>query len=210
MIGSKLKAPLIWGGLALLMVVPVVAAGFSPYLSYRNAVYIIAGFAGIVGLALLLPQPLLAARYLPGLSPPQATRLHRWVGSGLVLCVALHVGGLYLTSPMDTLDVLLLRAPTPFAVHGFLAMWGVILTALLVLFRRRLPLSPRLWRWAHNALALGVVITTYIHAARIEGAMSPLTKTILLVAVLLANLVVILDLRLVRPILTRHRLTGRS
>ena len=184
------------------MVGPVIVAGFSPYLAYRGLPYIAGGFAGILALALLLPQPLLAAGYLPGVTPARAARWHRRIGTALVILVAVHVGGLYLTSPMDTVDVLLLRAPTPFSVHGFLAMWGVILTAGLVLMRRKVP--PRVWRWVHNGLALAIVITTAIHAARIEGAMEPVTKTILIAAVITAAIAALGDLRLVRPMRRRR------
>ena len=192
----QLRSAVIWAGVAALMAGPVALAALSPYLAYRSAVYILGGFAGILALALLLPQPLLAAGYLPGVTPGRALRWHRRVGAALVACVAVHVGGLYLTSPMDTLDVLLLRAPTPFSVHGFLAMWGVILTVGLVAMRRRVPLW--LWRWLHNGLALGVVITTSIHAARIEGAMEPVSKFILLAAVLGVTVAGVVDLRVIR------------
>lgn len=197
--------PLAWGAVLAVMIVPVVLAAFNPWLAYRNAAYIVGGFAGILCLSLMLLQPLLAAGYLPGLSPVAATRWHRRIGTLLVAFVAVHVGGLYLTSPMDTVDVLLLRAPTPFSVHGFLAMWGIVITALLVVLRRRLGLPPGLWRWLHNALALGVVVTTCIHAARIEGAMGAASKAVLLAAVLMATLAALLDLRLLRPIVLKRR-----
>ena len=131
----RMTALLIWGAVLALMVGPVIVAGFSPYLAWRDAAYILGGFAGIACLSLMLAQPLLAAGYLPGLSPAMAVRWHRRVGTLLGIGVAVHVGGLYLTSPMDTIDVLLLRAPTPFSVHGFLAMWGILATALLVALR---------------------------------------------------------------------------
>ncbi|WP_428927437.1 hypothetical protein [Marinibacterium sp. SX1] len=204
---GAIRAALAWALVAGLMVGPVVVAAFSPYLAWRSAAYVIGGFAGILCLSLMLIQPLLAAGYMPGLAPALARRWHRRIGTGLVALVAVHVGGLFLTSPMDTLDVLLLRAPTPFAVHGFLAMWGIVLTALLVALRRRLArrtiLSDTAWRWLHNLLALGVVATTCIHAARIDGAMGPVSKAVLLVAVALAGGLAALDLRLLRP--ARHR-----
>ena len=65
-------------------------------------------------------------------------RWHQWLGVAIVRVVALHVGGLYVTSPEDTTDALLLVSPTPFSVYGVTAMWGIVATAILVLFRRRL------------------------------------------------------------------------
>jgi len=58
---------LIWIGLGLLLLVPLLVAAFSPLLAYREAIYILAGFAGVAAMGFLLLQPLLAGGYLPGL-----------------------------------------------------------------------------------------------------------------------------------------------
>ncbi len=196
---------MIWAGVIAVMAVPVVVAAFSPYLSYRNAVYIIGGFAGIVCLSLMLIQPLLAAGYMPGLRGQAGRRWHRWLGVAIVVCVVLHIVGLYLTSPPDTLDALLLVAPTPFSVYGVTAMWGVVLTAILVFLRRRMGLRYSVWRLIHNALALVVVVATVIHAVQIEGAMGTATKWGLCIAVLVATGVTLVDLRVVKPLLQGWR-----
>jgi Ferric reductase like transmembrane component len=194
----------LWTLLALAMGVPILLAATSPLLAYRNAAYIIGGFAGIICLSLLLIQPLLAGGYLPGFRLTQERRWHRRIGAGIIACVVLHVAGLYVTSPPDALDALLLVAPTPFSVYGVTAMWGVVLTALLVALRHRLRLSPSAWRLIHNALALAVVVSTVVHAVQIEGAMEAVSKWGLCVAVLIATGMVLLDLRLLRPILRRR------
>jgi predicted ferric reductase len=186
------------------MIAPVVIAAFSPYLASRSVPYIVGGFAGIVGLSLLFLQPLLPADYLAGSKGPAGRRWHRWVGVGIVLAVALHVGGLYVTSPDDTTDAVLLVSPTPFSVYGVLAMWGVVATAILVLFRRRLGLRYSVWRLIHNGLAAIVVVATVIHSLQIEGAMEPGSKSLLCIAVVAATGVALLDLRVVRPILKRR------
>lgn len=203
---TRLPGWAIWGLVALIMGVPVVVAGLSPYLAYRNAAYILGGFAGIIALSMLFLQPLLAAGYMPGLRGPRGRRVHARLGAVLVLCVVLHVGGLFVTSPPDTLDALLLVSPTPFSVYGVTALWGIVITALLVGFRRRLRLAPQLWRWLHNGLAFVVVVATVIHAVQIEGAMGNVSKALLCIAVLLATAASLLDLRVLRPILqSRHR-----
>jgi uncharacterized protein (TIGR03382 family) len=181
------------------MIVPVAVAAFSPYLPSRNLAYIVGGFAGIVGLSLLVLQPLLPAGYLAGSEGPAGRRWHRWLGVAIVVAVALHVGGLYLASPPDTIDALLLVSPTPFSIYGVTAMWGVVATALLVLFRRRLDLRHSVWRLIHNGLAAVGVVATVIHALQIEGAMELSSKWVLCMAVLAATGVVLLDLRVVRP-----------
>ena len=207
----QVPAVLGWGGVAAVMIAPVVIAAFSPYLESRSVPYIVGGFAGIVGLSLLFLQPLLPAGYLAGSKGPAGRRWHRWVGLAIVLAVALHVGGLYVTSPPDTIDALLLVSPTPFSVYGVTAMWGVVATAILVLFRRWLGQRYPVWRLIHNGLAAIVVVATVIHALQIEGAMEPGSKWMLCIAVVAATGVALLDLRLVRPILNRRdRAPNRS
>ncbi len=200
---------LIWGGLGVVMIAPALIAATSPYLEYRNLPYIVGGFAGIVCLSLFVIQPLLAAGYLPGSRRAVERRWHRWIGAAIVLCVVLHVGGLYLTSPPDTLDALLLVAPTPFSVYGVLAMWGVVATAALALLRRRSGLRYPTWVLLHNALALVVVVATAIHALQIEGAMETTSKRLLCLAVLATTVVALLDLRIVKPLARWRRKTPK-
>ncbi len=200
----------IWLLLTAAMLVPILIAATSPYLAYRNLAYIVAGFAGIAALSLLLVQPLLAAGYLPGPGAATERQWHRWVGAAIVVCVVLHVGGLYVTSPPDTLDALLLVAPTPFSVYGVLAMWGIVVTAVLVLLRRRLGLRYSTWRLIHNGLAAIVVAATVIHALQIEGAMEIVSKWALCLAALVATGATLLDLRVVRPLLKRRERPEKS
>ena len=207
----RVPAVLGWGGVAAVMIAPVVIAAFSPYLESRDVPYLVGGFAGIVGLSLLFLQPLLPAGYLAGSKGPAGRRWHRRVGVAIVLAVALHVGGLYVTNPPDTIDALLLVSPTPFSVYGVTAMWGVVATAILVLLRRWLGLRYSVWRLIHNGLAAIVVVATVIHALQIEGAMEPGSKSMLCIAVVIATGVALLDLRVVRPILKRRdRAPSRS
>lgn len=196
----RITVALIWVGLVLAILTPVLVATTSPYLASRNLPYIVGGFAGIICLSLFVIQPLLAAGYLPGLTLANERNWHRWIGTAIVLLVAMHVGGLYLTSPPDTLDALLLVAPTPFSVYGVLGMWGVAVTAVLVALRRRLGLSYSTWFLIHNVLALTVVLATIIHALQIEGAMEIVSKWMLCLTALTATSVVILDLRVIKPL----------
>ncbi|MEM8798101.1 MAG: ferric reductase-like transmembrane domain-containing protein [Pseudomonadota bacterium] len=191
----KARTILIWGLLAAVIAIPVAAAGMSPLLAWREPIYIVAGFAGVIGLALMLMQPLLAGGYLPGLPVMQSRQVHRWTGGLLVLSVALHVGALWIVSPPDVIDVLLFRSPTPFSVWGVVAMWAVFLAAFLATFRRRLKLRPRIWRMAHTALAAVIVVGTVVHAFLIEGTMETVSKVGLSALVVLATLRVIYDLR---------------
>lgn len=170
-----------WCGLCAAVIVPIGAAAYSPLLQWREPIYIIAGFAGIVGLALLLVQPLLAGQYLPGLQGPKGMRVHRATGALLVAAVVVHVLALWVTSPPDVVDALLLVSPTPFSIWGVLAMWAIFLTALLAVFRRKL--SPQSWRMVHIALGLLIVGGTVAHALLIDGTMETITKIALCVLV---------------------------
>ncbi|WP_299965693.1 ferric reductase-like transmembrane domain-containing protein [uncultured Roseobacter sp.] len=189
------RSVLIWGVVASGLAFPIAAAALSPLLAWREPVYIIAGFAGIVGLALLLMQPLLAMGYLPGLDQRRGRRVHRFLGAALVLMVIVHVAGLWLTSPPDVVDALLFVSPTPFSVWGVIAMWIVFAVAALAVMRRPLRLSPRIWRRLHLGAAAVIVTTTILHAVLIEGTMEQVSKYGLSVLVATATLAAVLGVR---------------
>lgn len=187
------RATLIWAALATVIGVPIAVAATSSLLEWRDPVYIVAGFAGIVLLALVLVQPLLIGGYLPGLSATHGRRAHQWIGAALVLAVALHVGGLWITSPPDMIDALLFASPTPFSPFGVIAMWAIFAVAFLAAFRRRLELRPRTWRLAHMVLAVVIVAGGLVHALLIEGTMEPVSKAVLCALVLVATMKVMID-----------------
>ena len=190
--------------LALVVVSPVIAAAMSPLLAWRQPVYIIAGFAGVLAMIFLLIQPLLAGGYLPGLTGRRARLIHRIVGGTLVLAILIHVGGLWITSPPDVIDALLFVSPTPFSVWGVIGMWALFLTAFLAAFRHRLRLRPDFWRLAHTGLAIVIVVASVVHALLIEGTMEIYTKIILCVLALVATAKTIFDLK-VWVVRTRRR-----
>lgn len=202
-INLRLLKYAVWAVLACLIFFPIGIASINPLLGYRELVYVIGGMAGITALAVLLIQPLLAGNYLPGVNNKQARLLHRWLGSALILMVILHVGGLYLASPMDALDALLLIAPTPFSVYGVIGMWAVIVTAVLVALRTRLPIRYATWRVIHNTVAVVIAVTTVVHALMIEGAMGSISKLVLCTCVLLATGITILHQRIIKPLLEK-------
>jgi hypothetical protein len=199
------RATLIWAALAIAICAPIAAAAASPLLEWRGPIYILAGFAGVVGLGLLLVQPLLIGGYLPGPSPYRRRRAHQWIGGLLVIAVVIHVGGLWITSPPDMIDALLLISPTPFSPFGVIAMWAIFAVALLAAFRARLGLRPRTWRIAHMLLAVVIVVATVAHGLLIEGAMETVSKATLCALVLAATIKVMVDLRVWRrPAMSRR------
>jgi predicted ferric reductase len=189
---SSARAALIWAVIAAAIGVPILLAATSPYLQWRDAIYIAACFAGIIGLGLLLVQPLLIAGYLPGLSAFRARSVHHWIGGALVLAIVVHVAGLWITSPPDMLDALLFRSPTLFSPFGVVAMWAIFATAILALFRRRLGLQT--WRITHLSLAAVIVGGSVVHGMLIEGTMETISKAALCALVVLATVKVIVDL----------------
>ncbi len=196
-----LRAVSVWLAVAAAIVVPLGIAAASPLLQWRQPVYVVAGFAGIVALGLLLIQPLLAGGYLPGLPVRRGRLVHRVVGAGLVLAVIVHVAGLWITSPPDVVDALTFTSPTPFSDWGVIAMWGVFAAALLAVLRDRL--RPRAWRIGHSAAVALVVVTSVVHAVLIEGTMGTVSKLVLCLLVVAALVRVLIDLRVWR--LARRR-----
>jgi len=171
------RALLIWTGLAVALFWPLASAATSEYLAWRDPIYITAGLAGVVALCLLLVQPLVARGWLPGLHLWYGRRVHRVLGVLLVAAVVLHVAGLWITSPPDVIDALLLRSPTPFSLWGVGAMWALFSAALLSMLRLRL--SPRAWRVGHTSLVSIVVLGGVLHAMLIEGTMDMTSKAVL-------------------------------
>lgn len=204
------RAVLVYGALALAIAAPIAVAGMSPYLAWRGPIYIASGFAGIAALALLLIQPVLAGGYLPGLTPRQGRVIHRWTGILLVVLVIGHVAGLYVTSPPDALDALLLRSPTPFSIWGVIAMWALFAAASLAALRSLFRLGPRVWRVGHSALAALVVIGTVGHVLLVDATMGPLSKAAFCTLVCVATIKVLIDLRAWALLLRRHPSADRA
>lgn len=163
----------------MIVIIPVVLAGMSPQLQWRRAPYIIAGFAGVLAMGLLLLQPLAILGYLPGFSALESRRFHRLIGMKILLAIIIHVGGLWITSPPDVIDALTFSSPTPFSVWGVLAMWAVLLTALLAMLRKPLRLRPKTWRNLHLVMAAVIITGTIVHALLIEGTMETNSKIVL-------------------------------
>jgi predicted ferric reductase len=177
-------AVVIWAGLIGAAAIPLVLAASSPLLAWRDPVYEIAGYAGIMALCIMLFQPLLAAGYLPGMPKHRGRRVHRVMGVSLVAAVMLHVIALWVTSPPDVIDVLLFSSPAPFSVWGAIAMWAVFGAAFLAAVRRHLRVRWQVWRLYHTGVATAAVVGTVLHVLLIEGTMETISKLMLCLLVL--------------------------
>ncbi|MGL4242514.1 MAG: ferric reductase, partial [Beijerinckiaceae bacterium] len=109
--------------------------------------------------------------------------------------IVVHVVGLFITSPPDAIDALLLRSPTPFSPWGVAAMWAAFGAAALAALRGPLRIRPRVWRIAHTALAAVIAVGSVVHALLVEGAMEPILKAAFCALVLAATAKVVIDLR---------------
>ncbi|NKB53381.1 MAG: ferric reductase [Rhizobiaceae bacterium] len=199
---NLIRTTLTWCALAVIIAVPVIAAATSPLLAWRDPIYIAAGFAGIIAMVLLFLQPLLIGGLLPGLPAPLNRNIHRWVGSGLILAVVIHVAGLWVTSPPDVVDALLFMSPTPFSSWGVIAMWTAFGAALVIIFRRRMP--AQFWRLGHTVLVAITVVGSVVHALLIEGTMEAYSKSALCGLVLVVTIMAVTKLR-VWTVLVRRR-----
>ena len=178
-----MRRTLIWLGVLIAVGVPLALAASSPLLAWRQPIYIVAGFAGVLGLGLLLLQPLLIIGHLSGLARLSGRQLHRWVGVAFILAILVHVGGLWITSPPDVIDALTFTSPTPFSNWGVIAMWAAFAAAFLALYRKRVHL--RTFRLGHTVLVAITVVGTTAHAMLIDGTMEPISKTVLCLLVFL-------------------------
>jgi predicted ferric reductase len=185
----------IWLLVGAALVAPVALAATSPLLQWREPVYILASFAGIGAFALMVLQPLLAAGLLPGVAIGHGRRVHRWLGVSIVVGVVVHVLALWLTSPPDVIDALLLVSPTPFSDWGVMAMWAIFAAASLALLRRPLRLRPATWRIGHTVLVAVAVIGSAVHALLVDGTMETVSKAILCLLVLAGTAAAIYRLR---------------
>lgn len=170
-------------------------ASASPLRAGRDAPYILGSMTGILALALLLLQPVLAAGLLAGYSLVKQRRWHRWIGGTITTAVLLHIAGLYITSPDDLTDALLLVAPTAFSVYGVIGLWAVLITAILAVLRKPLGVRYSVWRIVHSVLAAIIVVASVVHALMIEGLMGSISKFVLCMAIVLATASVLFYLR---------------
>lgn len=189
----QIRAFFVWSAFVAAFIIPIFVAALSPQLQWRDPIYIVAGFAGVIAMSLLFIQPIMIGEYLSGLSARTYRKVHRLVGGVLVGAVLLHVIGLWITSPPDVIDALLFASPTQFSIWGVIAMWAVFISALLAMSRKRFRIKLRIWRIAHMALALTIVSGSVAHAMLIEGTMGIVSKTVICVFVVLATLSVIIS-----------------
>jgi len=181
--------------LFIAMALPVGAAVMSPLHEWRDAIYIAASFAGIIGMALMLLQPALIAGYLSWISPRRSRRIHQSIGVAIAVLVTLHVAGLWITSPPDVIDALLFVSATPFSNWGVLAMWAIFFSLILTTLRHKISVLARTWKLVHRTLAFIIIVGTVVHAMLIDGAMETISKSVLCLLLLITTVMTLIKLR---------------
>ncbi|RWR20106.1 hypothetical protein D2T30_11740 [Sinirhodobacter populi] len=109
------------------------------------------------------------------------------MGAAILALALAHVAGLWLYSPEDITDALLLRALTTFSAWGVAGFAGLLAAGIVSTLRRQIP--PRIWRPLHLGLAVASALCAVIHAWLIFGVIEPNNKA-LLCLVILASLAV--------------------
>ena len=175
---------------------PIIAAAFSPYLAWREPIYILAGFAGIIGMCLLLMQPRTGGALVAGAVARDQPPLAQVVRSGPCRCYRDPCRRLWITSPPDVVDALLFVSATPFSAWGVIAMWAGFGAAALGIFRQRLNTAVQgLAAGSCRSLATVTILGSVIHALLIEGTMEVMTKFALCVLVVLVSVGTLTKLR---------------
>jgi predicted ferric reductase len=154
--------------------------------------------AGVVALSLLILQVLLPTPWLGRLFAGRDLSVHRLLGLAVAAVVLAHVVGLYLSSPDDIRDALVLAAPT-YSRLGVLAAWCVVLSVALALARRRLGLTYSDWQILHAALAVAIVGNAVAHTVMIRGTLDGPVELLLCAAAVVAVSAAFVHRLVIRP-----------
>jgi predicted ferric reductase len=163
---------------ALLLLLPTVLAATSPLQTGRDTIWIVGTLAGVLAMSLLVMQVLLPSGWLNFLVNDHKITWHRVLGISITVLVLAHVVGLYLYSPDDIGDALILAAPT-YSRLGVLSAGCLLLSLVLALARQKLPLIYTDWQILHSALAVAVVGTAIAHVAMLQGTLDGFAEGLL-------------------------------
>jgi hypothetical protein len=175
--------------LATLVMLPTLLAALSSLQVGRAPLWVLGTLAGILALSLLVVQVLLPTGWLNALVDKQNLRWHRILGVTITGLVITHIIGLYLYSPDDIGDALILAAPT-YSRLGVLSAWCLLLSVMLAFARHKLHLADSDWQTLHSAFAVAIVGTAIAHAMLLQGTLDGFAEGLLCgsagVAVLMA------------------------
>ena len=159
------------GVAAVLLALPLAVALTDGHLAGQSAALVISTAAAALAVSALALQPLLAGT--------GRLRWHRMLGAVALGLVLLHLGGLYIESPEDTLFALSLDGPTRGRMAA-LATAALIAVVALGVLRARLPMAGATWRALHGFLAALVIFLGFGHAVLTDGALDGFGTPLLL------------------------------
>jgi predicted ferric reductase len=159
------------GVAAVLLALPLAVALTDGHLAGQSAALVISTAAAALAVSALALQPLLAGT--------GRLRWHRMLGAVALGLVLLHLGGLYIESPEDTLFALSLDGPTRGRMAA-LATAALIAVVALGVLRARLPMAGATWRVLHGFLAALVIFLGFGHAVLTDGALDGFGTPLLL------------------------------
>ena len=184
---------------------PLVAAAASPLQTGREAVWVIGALSGVLALSLLVIQVLLPTPWLRGIIFGDDSRVHRILGIAVAAVVLAHIIGLYIASPDDIADALVLQAPT-YSRLGVLSAWCLALSLGLALARRKLALTYSDWQIVHAVLAVVIVATAVAHTVMIRGTLDGPVEVLLSGAAVIAVTAAVVYRFILWPLQRRARI----
>ena len=187
------KRPQRWLGqvvLSTLILLPTLLAALSPLQVGRAPIWILGTLAGVLSLSLLVVQLLLPTAWLNLFFGEQNLGWHGVLGISVTGLVIAHIVGLYLYSPDDIGDALILAAPT-YSRFGVLSFWCLLLSVVLALTRHKLQLVYSDWQILHSALAVAIVGTAVAHVVLLQGSLDGFAEGLLCGSVVIAVLAAI-------------------
>ncbi|MBE9138248.1 ferric reductase-like transmembrane domain-containing protein [Nodosilinea sp. LEGE 07088] len=171
--------------LSTLVLLPTLLAASSPLQVGRAPLWVLGTLAGVLSLSLLVVQVLLPTKWLNMFVGQQNLGWHRILGISVTGLVIAHIVGLYLYSPDDIGDALILAAPT-YSRLGVLSFWCLLLSMILAFARHKLQLVYSDWQILHSVLAVAIVGTAVAHAMLLQGTLDGFAEGLLCGSVMVA------------------------
>lgn len=162
-------------GLVAIVLLPVLLAALSPLQAGRAVPWVWGTLAGVLALSLVVVHVLLPTGWLNSFVGEHNLGWHRILGISITGLTLAHILGLYLYSPDDIGDALVLAAPT-YSRLGVLSAGCLVLSVVLAVTRRQLRLADADWKTIHSALAIAIVGTAVAHAVLLQGTLDGLAE----------------------------------
>lgn len=157
------------------------------------------GFVAYVGLVLQLITPSRAPQFTAPIGIGPLLRLHRFMGLGMFLLVALHIGVFVVHEPEQFLPWLYpINGPAK-AQFGWVAAAALLLIVISSVWRTRLRINYERWRTLHIALGVLIVAGGSVHVVLISWYSKVESLRWFTVLLLVVGMLALIYLRVGRP-----------